>query len=173
VRTAGDPRAWAAAVREEIRRVRPHAPVIAVVTLNEQINSRLTREWLLAILSGFFACVALTLAAVGVYGLLAYAVVRRVPEIGVRLALGARPATILWTTLRESLVLGAIGTGIGLGIATVVLRSAQAFLFGLSPSDTATLVGAAASLTVVGLAAAFIPARRAAAVDPLVTIRCE
>jgi predicted permease len=173
LRTAGDPANWVAMARAEILRLRPDAPVLQVLTLRNQINKTLTREWLLASLGTFFAVVALALAAIGVYGLLAYVVARRVPEIGVRLALGAQPRMMWWMTLRESLALAAVGTGVGLAIAAATLRVLNSLLFGLSATDGVTLLGAAALLTIVGLIAGFIPARRAAAVDPLVAIRCE
>jgi predicted permease len=173
VRTAGNPAGWAGAVRAEIVRARPTTPIASIRTLTDQINTGLTREWLLALLAGFFACVALMLAAVGVYGLLTYAVARRVPEIGIRLALGARPHWILAATLRESLVLAGLGALLGLGAATVALRGVGSFIFGLSSTDVGTLLAAATLLCVVALLAGFVPAHRAAAVDPLAAIRYE
>jgi predicted permease len=173
LRTAGDPAGWVGTVRAEISRGRPTTPIAAVRSLTEQINTGLTREWLLAVLGAFFAGVALMLAAIGVYGLLAYAGARRVREIGIRLALGARPRWILWMTLRECLVLAVLGAVLGLGVASVALRGVGTFLFGLSSTDLGTLLSAAAVLVVVALFAGFVPARRAASVDPLVAIRCE
>ena len=128
---------------------------------------------LLAALGSFFAIVALTLAAVGVYGLLAHLVARRVPEIGVRLALGARPAEMMWATLRDNAVMAAIGCAIGLTAAFIGLRVLDGMLFGLAPTDVVTLGSAALILLLVSLAAAFLPARRAASVDPLVALRYE
>ena len=137
------------------------------------INGRLLSERLLALLGTFFAIVALTLASVGVYGLLAHLVARRVPEIGVRLALGARPGQMLWMMLRENLVLASIGSIIGIACAAVSLRVLDGFLFGLSPTDGVNLVSAALILVLVSLAAALVPARRAASVDPLVALRVD
>ncbi|MPY89513.1 MAG: FtsX-like permease family protein [Luteitalea sp.] len=173
LRTAGNPSSWIAMVRQEIQRRRPDAPVLAIRTLADQINRHLLSERLLATLCGFFAVVALTLAAVGLYGLLAYVIARRVPEIGIRMALGARPRTLLWRTLRESVVLGALGTLVGLGAAVVALRGVQSLLFGLSPTDVGSLIGAALLLIGIALVAGFVPARRAAAVDPAVALRAE
>jgi ABC-type antimicrobial peptide transport system permease subunit len=124
-------------------------------------------------LGTFFAMVALTLAAVGVYGLLAHLVARRVPEIGVRLALGARPTDMMWMTLRENLRLALAGSAIGIATAAAGLRVLDGLLFGLSPTDAVNLASAALILVLVSLAAAVVPARRAASVDPLVALRCE
>ena len=117
-----------------------------------------------------FACLGMV---VGVYGLLAHLVARRVPEIGVRLALGARPSEMIWETLRENLALSLTGCAIGLVIAVVGLRVLERFLFGLSPTDLGNLAGAALILVLVSLVAAIVPARRAATVDPLVALRAE
>jgi ABC-type antimicrobial peptide transport system permease subunit len=121
----------------------------------------------------FFAIVALTLAAVGVYGLFAHLTAKRVPEIGIRLALGASPHRMMWMTLGETFVLALVGSAIGIAGAVQSLRVLEGFLFGLSPTDAVSLAGAAFILVVVSLAAALVPARRAASVDPLVALRCE
>lgn len=156
-----------------MQRLRPDAPILAIRTMTGVINDRLHSERLLATVGSFFAIVALTLAAVGVYGLLAYVVARRVPEIGVRLALGARPNQMMWMTLRENLLLAVIGSVIGIATAAAGLRVLEGLLFGLSPTDTVNLVSAALILVIVSLAAAVVPARRAASVDPLVALRHE
>jgi ABC-type antimicrobial peptide transport system permease subunit len=137
------------------------------------INGRLLSERLLAIIGTFFAVVALLLAGVGVYGLLAYLVARRMPEFGVRVALGARPIEMMSMTLRENTRLAVIGCALGIAAAFFVLRVLDGLLFGLSPIDLANLATAAAILTLVSLAAAIVPARRAASVDPLVALRQE
>ena len=157
----------------EIQRLRPDAPILAIRTMAETINGRLLSERVLAALGSFFAIAALTLAAIGVYGLLAHLVARRVPEIGVRLALGARPAEMMWATLRDNAVMAVIGGAIGLTAAFIGLRVLDGLLFGLAPTDVVTLVSAALILMLVSLAAAFLPARRAASVDPLVALRYE
>ncbi len=173
VRTDGDAANWITMTRSEMQRIRPDAPVLAIRTMTDVINGRLRSERLLATLGSFFAFVALMLAAVGVYGLLAHLVARRVPEIGVRLALGARPREIMWMTLREHLLLAITGSVIGIAGATAGLRVLEGLLFGLSATDTVSLAGAALILILVSLAAASVPARRAASVDPLVALRCE
>ena len=158
-------------IRSEIQRLHPDAPVLAVRTMTGVINGRLFTERLLAMLGTFFAFVALTLAAVGTYGLLTHLGARRVPEIGVRLALGARPRQMMWMTIRENLTLVAAGSLIGIAGAAATLRVLDKLLFGLSPSDAVNLFLAALILTLVSLAATIVPARRAASVDPLVALR--
>jgi ABC-type antimicrobial peptide transport system permease subunit len=124
-------------------------------------------------LGTFFAAVALALAAVGVYGLLANLVARQIPEIGVRIALGARPGAMVWMTVRESLVLVATGAVIGIAGAATGLRVLEGLLFGLSPTDIVNLAVAALILVLVALAAALVPAWRAATVDPLIALRAD
>src|SRR5206468_1569976 len=166
--TEGNPANWINMTRSEMQRLRPDAPILAIRTMTGMINGRLLRERLLATLGSFFAIVAVTLAAVGAYGLLAYVVARRVPEIGVRLALGARPSEMMWMTLRENLLLAVVGSTIGIAIGAAGLRALDGLLFGVSPTDTVNLASAALILVLVSLAAAVVPARRAASVDPLV-----
>lgn len=173
LRTDGDPARFMATVRAAMQRRHPDAPVLAVQTMTGVINDRLLSERLLALLGTFFAVVALTLTAVGVYGLLAYLVARRVPEIGLRLALGARPIEMVWSTVREGLVLSATGALIGVAGATAGLRVLDGLLFGLSPTDTSHLLLAVLVLILVSFAAAAAPAFRAATVDPLVALRAE
>ena len=173
MRTDGNPVNWVNIARTELQRLRPDVPILAVLTMTDVINDRLLSERLLGMLGGFFASVALILAAVGVYGLLAHLVSRRVPEIGIRLALGAQSRQMVWMILRENLRLVLIGAGIGIVGAAASLRVLDSFLFGLSPTDAINLAGAALILVLVSLAAAVVPARRAASVDPLVALRSE
>jgi len=173
IRTDGNPANWINMVRSEMQRLRPDAPILALRTMSDVINGHLRSERLLATLGSVFAIVALTLAAVGVYGLLAYVVARRVPEIGVRLALGARPNAMMWMTLRENLLLAGIGSAIGIAAAAAGLRLLEGLLFGPSPTDSVNLASAALILVFVSLGAAVGPARRAASVDPLIALRYE
>jgi ABC-type antimicrobial peptide transport system permease subunit len=108
-----------------------------------------------------------------VYGLAAHLVARRIPEIGVRLALGARPIGMMWMIVRENLTLAVIGAVLGMCGAALGLRLLETLLFDLSPTDAVNLAGAAVTLVLVSLAAAVVPARRAASVDPLSTLRAE
>jgi predicted permease len=173
IRTSGDPARWIEITRAAMRRHRPDAPILAIQTMTDVINDRLLSERLLALLGTFFAVVALTLAAVGVYGLLAYLVARRAGEIGIRLALGGRPIEMVWMTVRENLILAITGAVIGVAVAVAGLRVLEGLLFGLSPTDTGNLAMAALALILVSLVAAFVPARRAATVDPLVALRVD
>ena len=173
LRTDGNPANWINMTRSEIKRLRPDAPILAIRTMTGVINGRLLTERLLATLGSFFAFVALTLAAIGAYGLLAHLIARRVPEIGVRLALGARPSQMMWMTVRENLSLAVTGSVAGIVGAAIVLRVLDGLLFGLEPSDTVNLGTAALILILVSLAASIVPARRAASVDPLAALRYE
>ena len=173
IRTDGNPASSINAARAELQRLRPDMPILAIQTMTDVINDRLLSERLLGLLGSFFAIVALTLAAVGVYGLLAHLVSRRVREIGIRLALGAQPRQMVWMTLRENLLLALTGAAIGIAGAAASLRVLDGFIFGLSPTDAMNLAGAALILVLVSLAAAVVPAHRAASVDPLVALRSE
>ena len=173
LRTDGDPVKWIDLTRSAIQRRHADAPILAIQTMTDVINGRLLSERMLAMLDTFFAMVALTLAAVGVYGLLAHLVARRTPEIGVRLALGARPIEMAWMMVRENLLLVATGAVIGTVTAAAGLRVLDGVLFGLSSTDTTALVVAALVTILVSLAAALVPAVRAATVDPLVALRAE
>ena len=173
MRTEGNPASWTEVVRTAIRQRHPAAPILTIETMNGVINGQLLTERLLAMLGTFFAAVALILAAIGIYGLLAHLVARRTREIGVRLALGARPSEMVWMTVRESLILVVSGAAIGIVAAGAGLRALDSVLFGLSPTDTVSLLLAAIVLILAALAAAFVPARRAADVDPLIALRAE
>jgi ABC-type antimicrobial peptide transport system permease subunit len=117
--------------------------------------------------------VGVVLAAIGIYGVIAYAVTRRTREIGVRIALGARRANITAMVLREGLWLSTIGSGIGLVMAAVVSRVLSSFLFGISPADPITFAGVTVLFTVIGLAACYWPIRRATRIDPIQALRYE
>jgi predicted permease len=171
VRTAGSPAALTVTVRDLVRAIDPHLPVYGITTQENQIAASLRQERLFARLATVLGSVAVFLSAIGLYGLLAYGVARRVPEIGLRMALGAARERVLWMVLRESLALAGAGLLIGVPLALAGTRVLQSMLFGLAPRDPATLGAAAAAMLVLGLAAAYVPARRAARVDPLVALR--
>jgi ABC-type antimicrobial peptide transport system permease subunit len=128
---------------------------------------------MLAELSGVFGVLALVLACVGLYGTMSYAVARRTSEIGIRIALGARRGEMLWMVLRETLLLVALGVTIGLAASMVATRFLQDYLFGLKPTDPVTIGAAAMMLAVIAVLAGYLPARRAARVDPMTALRYE
>jgi ABC-type antimicrobial peptide transport system permease subunit len=138
-----------------------------------QVRERLVRERLMAWLAGFFGALAALLATIGLYGVIAYLVVSRRNEIGIRLALGASPRGIVILILRETALLLTIGVAAGVLFSTIAARSAATLLFGLSPHDVPTFAAAALLLSATAGLAGFMPARRASKVDPMVALRCE
>jgi len=144
-----------------------------VRTMDQQLDAALVRERLLAVLSSGISALALLLACVGLYGTLSYTVLRRSREIGIRMALGAARMTVLGQILRQSLIMAACGVVAGCAAALWASRALSAFLFELSPRDPVTLAGAVACLLVTAAAAALVPARRAASVDPARVLRTE
>jgi predicted permease len=173
IRTAGDPLALAPQVRRLLREIDPSVPVMQVSTLEEQANLSLARERMTAALSSAFGALALAVACVGLGGLLSFAVARRTNEIGIRMTLGAARADVTWLVLRQSLALVAIGAVIGIPLAVAAGSAARSLLYGLSPSDPASIGAAAGALSLISLLAAFAPARRAASVDPIEALRYE
>jgi predicted permease len=160
-------------LREAVGSVDGNLPVLDVRTQNEQIASRMQNERIFADLTGAFGILALVLASIGIYGIMAYAVSRRINEIGIRMALGARPAIVLAMVLREAFWLTGIGVAAGIAAALALGRLVASMLFGLKPWDPATFASSAALLIVVAVAASWIPARRAAGVDPIRALRHE
>jgi len=142
-----------------------------VYTLDEQVDTLLLQERLVAWLSSFFAGLAVLLASVGLYGLLGYAVVRRTREIGIRMALGATPRSVLSMIVREGLWLAVLGVGVGVQCALVAGRFTRSLLYGLSPNDPTTLAGAAALFILIAAIAGAIPAYRASTIDPMAALR--
>ena len=149
------------------------AIVLNFSVLRTSVLEKLTRERLMATLSGFYGVLAAVLAMVGIYGIISYMVVRRRNEIGVRIALGAGKANVLGMILREALALLVIGLVAGTGLAAAAGSAARAMLFGLKPVDPLTLALAAGGLTIIAVAASAIPAARAAGVDPMQVLREE
>jgi predicted lysophospholipase L1 biosynthesis ABC-type transport system permease subunit len=172
VRTAGDPAALAASLRRAVTSVHPDIFVDAR-TLTSQIEGSLVRERLMAHLSGFLGALAMLLACIGIYGVMAYGVTRRTSEIGVRMALGAVPGDVARMVLREALVLAVSGMVIGVPVALWLVRFTGSFLFGLQPNDPVILVAAGTSLLIVCALAGWLPAWRAARVDPTTALRYE
>jgi len=173
VRAAGQASALDAALRREVRSLDPQLPVFNVKTFAEQISESVSRERLVALLSSFFGFFALLLAALGLYGVMAYAVVRRTREIGIRMALGAQTGNVLWLVLRETLLLVLLGIVVGLPVALVVSRLSEGLLFGLTPNDPLTIALATLVMIAIAALAGYIPARGATKVDPLRALRHE
>jgi predicted permease len=173
VRAAGDALALASAVRRAVAAVDPTLPVAQIRTQREQINRNLFRERTFAFLSTFFSAITLALACIGIYGVFAYAVARRTSEFGVRMAVGATGAQVGWLVLRSALVLVALGMAIGVPAALAVATLIRAGLFGVEPADPATIAAAVVAMVVAAGVAAWMPARRAARLDPVVALRYE
>ncbi len=177
VRTAGDPAAMTAAIRNALQSIDANVPPFAVKTQNEQIAEQMAQPRLFASLSSFFGLLAMALASIGLYGVMSYTVARRTHEIGIRMALGAQGGDVLRMVLRETLLLVVVGLVIGLAAAVATARliesSLLSLLFGLTATDPLTLAIATLLLLTVATVAGWLPARRAARVDPLVALRHE
>jgi predicted permease len=173
VRTRGNPEAFAAGVQKEIRNLNPDFAVFDVRTLAQQVSSSLHQERVFAALTGGFGALALLLVCIGIYGVVAYSVVSRTSEIGIRVALGAERAQILWMVLREVLALAAGGLAAGVATCFALGRIIANQLFGLKPGDPGTMIAASFALAMVAALSAYVPARRATKVDPMVALRYE
>jgi putative ABC transport system permease protein len=173
IRVSGDRGTLVADVRREIAAVDPNQPVSEVRTMDEIVGRELSGRRTGTMLLGAFAAVALLLASIGIYGLLAHRVRQMTPEIGVRLALGARPRDMLALVVWRGMRLVAIGTLVGLGIAAAGARLLSSLLFGVSAADPWTFVGVPIVLATVALAAGYVPGRQAARVDPNVALRAD
>jgi putative ABC transport system permease protein len=173
VRTSGDPHTYVSAVRGELLGVDADQPVANVKTMAEYVEESTGSRQLNLLLLGVFAGVALLLAAVGIYGVTAYSVTQRTHEIGIRMALGAGRRDVMRLVLRHGLVLAVAGVAVGLAAALALARVLESLLYGVSATDAVTFAGVSSLLAVVALAACYVPARRAARVDPLISLRHE
>jgi predicted permease len=177
VRVRGNRAAVLPQLRETIQNVDRDLPMFEIQTLDQEMDAVLMRERLLATLSGLFSLLATLLAAVGLYGLLAFAVVQRRKEIGIRMALGAQAGDVVWTVMREVLVLAALGALIGIPAALIVARLAatriSGLLFGLEATDPVTIAAATLGMLLAAALAGFLPAAKAARIDPLRALRAE
>lgn len=173
VRAVADPAALASAVRQEVARLDPALPVADFRTMEQVVATSLARPRMLMLLLASFAVVALALGAIGVYGMMAYAVGRRTREMGVRLAVGARPVAIAGLMLRSTFAVAAAGIGVGLVVALLLTRLLSGIVYGVAPHDPATFAGVSLGLLAVAVLAAWIPTRRATRVDPATVLRHE
>jgi predicted permease len=173
VRTALPLATLAPAIARVVRGVDPAVPVARLREMDEVFTESIQRPRLLAQLLVAFSALAVLLAAIGIYGVLSYMVTERRQEIGIRLALGARPATVLAAVMKQGLLLTAIGVVAGIAGALGATRLIGSLLFGVRPTDTATLVVVVAAMTVVAAVACWLPAWRAARVDPAIALRAE
>jgi predicted permease len=173
VRAKGNPSAIAASVRDAVRQVAPNLPPIEIQTMNQLVADSLTRDTLLTKLSGFFGALAVFLACIGIYGIMAYAVANRTSEIGIRMALGAQRHDVLGLILRESMLLVLLGALIGLPAVFAAGKVLTSVLYGLSPADPIALAAATALMFAVAALAGYVPARRAAKTDPIEALRYE
>ena len=172
VRTEKNPEALAMTISHEIDSLGHEYP-LRRATVDQMMGSVLVNERVIALLSGFFAILALLLVSIGLYGLMSYGVARRSREIGMRVALGAQQATVRWMVLQETFALTLVGIAIGIPSGLAANRLIASMLFGLSPSDAPTLVRACLLLLVVAFFAGYLPARRASSLDPIVALRTE
>ena len=173
IRGNGDMSSIVAAAKAGLREVDRNTPVFNVQSVEAIVNASVAQPRLNTFLLGVFAAIALLLASLGIYGVVSYSVAQRTQEIGVRMALGARSADVFGLILREGAALALIGAMVGIAAASMATRLIQSWLFGIDRGDLMTFVLTSVGLIVVSLAASYVPARRAASVDPLLAMRGE
>ena len=173
VRTFANTTSVGAALRSAVQEIAPSVPPISIRTMNGLVSDTLETDRFIEQLSSAFGLLAILLASVGLYGVMAYIVARRTRDIGIRMALGARPANVLWQVLRESLVLVFIGMVVGVPAALAGTRVVRSMIFGLGFADPIVMVSAVVLLAMVAAVAGFLPAHRASRVDPIVALRYE
>ena len=173
IRTTADPHAMMNLIREKVRDLDPNIPIFDMRTTDDQIQNSLSAERMIASLSTVFGLLATILAAVGLYGLMAYNVVQRTREIGIRMALGAAQGDVVWMVMRDVLILVGIGIAVGVPTALALTSVVRSQLYGLSGHDPITLILATVGLAVVAFAAGYIPAIRASRLDPMRALRYE
>src|SRR5205807_6862781 len=173
LRAAGDPLALAANARQIVHQADARIPISNVVTQARQIDQTISQERTFATLCTCFAVLAVLIACVGLYGMMAYSVARRTNEIGIRMALGAERRRLIWMILRQVLVMAVVGLAIGLPAAFATTRFVESFLFQMKPNDPVTLTLAAVTLLGAALVAGYGPALRASSIDPWTALRDE
>ena len=173
IRTSGDPTSVTAEVRRAIHEIDSRLPILRVTILGDQVYESSHQERMIARFCSFFGLLALLLASIGLYGTMAYSVVRRTNEIGIRMALGAQRRHLLWMVLRESAVMVMLGLTLGLPLALIATRWMKSFLFGVPPLDPVAMGAAVVLMATVSTLAGYLPARRATQVDPMVALKYE
>jgi putative ABC transport system permease protein len=173
MRTTNDARSLARSIQQEVQALDRDVPVYRIKTLDQYLGVAVAQPKFSALLLSLFAGLALLLTAIGLYGVMAYAVVQRAQEIGIRIALGAQTGDVLKMVLRQGLKLTTLGLAIGLAAAYALTRYMQSLLFGVKATDPSTFAAIALLLIAVALMACWIPAKRATKVDPMVALRCE
>lgn len=173
VRTSSDPRAVVSSLRQAVWAIDPNQPLANVNTLEQIVSESIAQPRLNMVLMMLFGGLALLLSAVGIYGLLSYAVTQRTQELGIRMALGANVTDVLKLVLKQGMLLALIGEAIGLAGAFALTRLMSGLLFGVTPTDTTIFAGVVVVLTLTALLACYLPARRATKVDPLIALRYE
>jgi putative ABC transport system permease protein len=172
-KTAADPAAFAAPVKKALAVIEPAQPVIGIRTMDDVKSESLASRRNPTLLLTAFAVLALTLAAVGIAGVVGYTVVQRSPEIGVRMALGAQPTDVLRLIVLQSLTWVGVGLAVGVAAALAASRLVASLLYEVQPTDPIVLALSTAALATVALIASLVPARRAVRIDPLQALRCE
>jgi len=173
VRTARDTGSLISAVRAQLFSLDPNQPLYDVKTMDQRVAATVAQPRFQTVLLGAFGALALILAAIGIYGVIAQSVIDRTHEIGIRMALGARPEAVLRSVIWEGLAMGLAGTAIGLAATLPLVNVLASLLYGVPALDAATFLSASLVLMLVVLAASYIPARRAAKLDPMAALRWE
>jgi len=173
VRTSGPPSSVSGAVRSSVLAIDRDQPIASVQTMDEIVSSSISNERFTLLLLGLFAAVALALAAIGIYSVMAYTVTQRTGEIGLRMALGAQSGDVLKLVVGQGMVMALIGIAVGLAGAFALTRVMSSLLFSVGATDPVTFIAIPLILAGVALAACFVPARRAAKVDPMIALRYE
>src|SRR5262249_42203651 len=173
IKTADDPMQLVPALRREVAALDKNVPLDEIRTMNDAVHQAVSEPRFRTVLLASFAALALVLAAVGIYGVMSYAVTRRTREIGIRLSLGAARVDVLKLVIADGLTLAAIGIALGLVGAFAATRVLGTLLYEVTPTDPATFLILSAFLFVVALIACYVPAYRATRVDPLITLKCE
>jgi len=173
VRTAASPAAITATIRDIVNQMDSNLPITDIHMETQRIERLVFQQNMIAKVSGFFGVLALALACIGLYGLLAYEVSRRTREIGVRMALGAQHVHVLRLVVGQGISLATVGAVVGIGVALGITRYLKSMLYGVQTDDPLTMIAVAVLLVLVALAACYIPARRATRVDPIVALRYE